>query len=402
MQQNLPTRIYSVDVRGGEQRLGVLTQSAHFTFQPLEPKHSPSLTMVIGDLSPINAGAMPSIFSQNLPEGYNRRFIAERLARYARVNDMYLLALQRDQGIGWLNFESDLIMPPPGHTSLSDILTYSSAEPLFPQLLEKYYLSNLLSGVQPKVSLPSTSRSVEQPDLIVKCADQEFELLTVNEFVCMQAAAYCGLNPPRTYLSDSRETFVVERFDRPNGEAWGFEDFATLMRRSNDPDAKYLGSYESVLRATLLYTQDARAANEMYRQIAFNCLIGNGDAHLKNFALQYPPDRSSIRVAPPYDITHTLIYPSLDRTMALKMAGDKAFPDQATLLRLAQGSEARIVEPKQLLEKLASGILEYCEKSDEISEQAGLKQSINRSVDHVMARRPTRTPYRHTKRRKHP
>ena len=402
MRQHLPPRIQSVDIYGGDQRLGVLTQGAHFTFQPSDPKRSPSLTMSTTDLTPINAGAMPAVFSQNLPEGFNRRFIAERLARYARVNDMYLLALQRDQGIGWLNFDSDLVIPPAGHTSLTDILTYSSAEPLFPQLLEKYYLSNLLSGVQPKVSLPSTGRSVEQPDLIVKCADPEFELLTVNEYVCMQAAAYCGLAPPKTYLSDSRETFVVERFDRLGGERWGFEDFTTLMRRSNDPDAKYLGSYESVLRATVLYSQDNAAAEAMYQQIAFNCLIGNGDAHLKNFGLQYAPDRSSIQVAPPFDITHTLIYPTLDNAMALKMSGDKAFPDQPTLLRLAAGCEVRIREPDKVLERLASGILEYCENSDEIDEQAGLKQSISRSVDHVMARRPTRTPFRHSKRRKHP
>lgn len=34
-------------------------------------------------------GAIHPVFSQNLPEGFIRRYIAERSARYGKINDMY-------------------------------------------------------------------------------------------------------------------------------------------------------------------------------------------------------------------------------------------------------------------------------------------------------------------------
>ncbi|WP_269448072.1 HipA domain-containing protein [Mangrovibacter phragmitis] len=80
----------------------------------------------------------------------------------------------------------------------------------------------------------------------------------------------------------------------------------------------------------------------MFRYIVFSCSIGNGDAHLKNFALQYSPDTPQIFVSPPFDITHTLIYDTIDNKMALKLASSKAFTDKSHLLKLAEGKEFRI------------------------------------------------------------
>nr|WP_265102675.1 HipA domain-containing protein [Acinetobacter johnsonii] len=206
---------------------------------------------------------------------------------------MYLLALQGDQSVGILSYKSELNLPVSESLNLSDILSYRSKEPLFTQLLDKYYLKTSLAGMQPKVSIPNantvqTDRAVPQKDLIVKSFDAEFPLLTVNEFVCMQAARHCGLEPPKTYLSENLETYVVERFDRSSdGTKLGYEDFTTLMKKSNGPNAKYTSSYETLLKATYLYTSSVAEVEKMYKYIVFNCLIGNGDANLKNFALQY-------------------------------------------------------------------------------------------------------------------
>lgn len=60
-------------------------------------------------------------------------------------------------------------------------------------------------------------------------------------------------------------------------------------------------------------------------------LIGNGDAHFKNFALQYQPNMLQVMVSPPFDITYTLFYDSIDQNMALKITGSKEFPDQKNL-----------------------------------------------------------------------
>ena len=81
-------------------------------------------------------------------------------------------------------------------------------------------------------------------------------------------------------------------------------------------DQKYQSSYETLLKAVLLYTGSFEQVIKAYQLIVFNCLIGNGDAHLKNFALQYIPGQNNIELCPPYDITNTLIYSSIDDRMA--------------------------------------------------------------------------------------
>ena len=392
-QTNLPAKITNITVCANQAELGVLTYGSVHHYQPTQETQHVSLTMTRKGMDGYSSGSLHPIFAQNLPEGFNRRFIAEKLARYAKVNDMYLLALQGEQGIGMLSYKSELNLPETESLSLSEILLYRSNEPLFPQLLEKYYLRNSLAGMQPKVSIPNantvqTDRTVQQRDLIVKSFDSEFPLLTVNEFVCMQAAQHCGLEPPKTYLSENLETYVVERFDKTSdGKKLGYEDFTTLMKKSNDPCAKYTSSYETLLKATYLYTGSVAEVEKMYKYIVFNCLIGNGDAHLKNFALQYSPDMKNIFVSPPFDMTHTLIYASIDNKMALKLAGSKAFPDLSHLIKLAESDQFRIRNPKAIIESLGENILDSLRTSNEVQLFDGLRTSIERSISNTMTSR---------------
>ncbi|CAD9197526.1 type II toxin-antitoxin system HipA family toxin [Acinetobacter bohemicus] len=390
-QTNLSTKI---TVCANQAELGILTYGSVHHYQPTQETQHVSLTMTQRGMDGYSSRALHPIFAQNLPEGFNRRLIAEKLSRYAKVNDMYLLALQGDQGIGMLSYKSELNLPEADSLSLGEILSYRSNEPLFPQLLEKYYLRTSLAGMQPKVSIPNaitvqTDITVQQRDLIVKSFDSEFPLLTVNEFVCMQAARQCGLEPPKAYLSENLETYVVERFDSFNdGTKLGYEDFTTLMKKSNDPNAKYTGSYETLLKATYIYTGSAAEVEKMYKYIVFNCLIGNGDAHLKNFALQYSADMKNIFVSPPFDITHTLIYQSIDNKMALKLAGSKAFPYLSHLIKLAESSQFRIRNPKEIIESFSENILDYLRTSNEVQLFDGLRTSIEHSISNIITLSP--------------
>lgn len=393
IQTNLPAKISNITVCANQAELGVLTYGSTHHYQPTQETRHVSLTMTQRGIDGYSSSALHPIFAQNLPEGFNRRLITERLARYAKVNDMYLLALQGDQGIGILSYKSKLNLPEAESLSLSEILSYRSKEPLFPQLIEKYYLRTSLAGMQPKVSIRNANTvqsdsTVQQRDFIIKSFDSEFPLLTVNEFVCMQAAQHCGLEPPKTYLSENLETYVVERFDKTSdGKKLGYEDFTTLMKKSNDPCAKYTSSYETLLKATYLYTGSVAEVEKMYKYIVFNCLIGNGDAHLKNFALQYSPDMKNIFVSPPFDMTHTLIYASIDNKMALKLAGSKAFPDLSHLIKLAESDQFRIRNPKAIIESLGENILDSLRTSNEVQLFDGLRTSIERSISNTMTSR---------------
>ena len=233
-QTNLPAKINNITVCANQAELGVLTYGSVHHYQPLQEKQHVSLTMTQKGMDGYSSSPLHPIFAQNLPEGFNRRLITEKLTRYAKVNDMYLLALQGDQSVGILSYKSELNSPVSESLNLSDILSYRSKEPLFTQLLDKYYLKTSLAGMQPKVSIPNantvqTDRTVHQRDLIVKSFDAEFPLLTVNEFVCMQAAQHCGLEPPKTYLSENLETYVVERFDKTSDGVNGILKLTPLI-----------------------------------------------------------------------------------------------------------------------------------------------------------------------------
>lgn len=406
-QFHLPEEIKAIEVFTGDFKQGLLTHSNKYLYQPVQEEQFISLTMTLPNMQGYTSSVLHPIFSQNLPEGHNRHFIAEKLARYAKVNEMYLLALQGDNGIGMLTYESELQLPEAESLSLNEILNYQDIKPLFPQLLERYYLRNALSGVQPKVSIPNVvtelGRTVQQKDLIVKSYDEDFELLTVNEYVCMEAARHCGLEPPTTYLSSNLETYIIERFDKAaDGTKLGFEDFTTLLKRPNDPNAKYQGSYENLLKATHVYTKGNYAELEkMYKYIVFNCLIGNGDAHLKNFALQYDPHMENIYVSPPFDITHTLIYKNIDHELALKINGCKQFPTKAELLKLAQSDTYRIKNAKEIIEFMSEKIKEYLSQSNEVQQFKGLRESIEQQVSKTMTTTGIMPVYRHDKKRKY-
>ena len=232
---SLPPSVKQLSVQYNQEKqqteLGVLTHGSHYSFQYTQQQFPVSLTMKARN-DAYNHGMAHPVFSQNLPEGFVRRYISEKLARYGKINDMYFLALQGANGIGALNYDAGFSLPEVEQITLNDILSWQSAEKLFPQLLEKYYLRGILSGVQPKVMIKAEGENriaIQQQDLIVKTFDAEFPLLTVNEFVCMEAARYCQLTPPKTYLSENLEHYVIERFDKLDNKRLAVEDFATLM-----------------------------------------------------------------------------------------------------------------------------------------------------------------------------
>ena len=107
----LPQRIETLTVLSDNSELGILTHGSNHYYQPTRKDKHVSLTMTKPSLDGYSSGSLHPIFAQNLPEGFNRRFIAERLARHARVNDMYLLALQGDHGIGMLSYNAKINLP---------------------------------------------------------------------------------------------------------------------------------------------------------------------------------------------------------------------------------------------------------------------------------------------------
>ena len=59
--------------------------------------------------------------------------------------------------------------------------------------------------------------------------------------------------------------------------------------------------------------------------VVFNTLIGNHDAHAKNFSLLYGSGKTAL--APLYDALSTAVYPDLTKKMAMKVGSKYEFED---------------------------------------------------------------------------
>ena len=404
-----PNKINKIAIRSFKENAGILEKPAEHSFQ-YTVDNPISLTMPYIE-EPYKYGALLPIFAQNLPEGAIRTYLRDRLIKAnkdIRFDDMYMLALQFGNAIGHLSFGSPIKKPESKPITLDEVLTYKGKGRIFEDLLDRYYLHGVASGMQPKVLIPATTddkdvdqrATVQTNEYIVKTFDDDYPLLTVNEFVCMQAAKACGLNPPACFLSEDLRTYAVKRFDiTPNGKI-GVEDFTVLTGADNTQEAKYQSSYETVMKMTAKYTaNNPLELRTMYSYIVFCMLIGNGDAHLKNFSLTYDKPYGDVKVSPLYDVTHTPIYKDIANESALKINGNRVWPSHADLMRF--GESFGVVKPERIIEKFADSITDYLKQSEEVTLFDGLRASIEKSLNIAKVGVYTSTGYTHRKKKKY-
>ena len=304
-----------------------------------------SLTMPLRAQQYVSRELHP-IFQMNLPEGYVLEQLRQRFAKASMLNPMLLLALTgSDSAIGRVSVSTPAVERPefPRGERLDAILAWDGAEDLFAELADRYLLRSGASGVQPKLLIPedagATGRaSLVTRELIVKSEGEEFPGLAINEYVSMCIAREAGIPVPEFHLSKNGKLFVMHRFDRtPDGAALGFEDMAVLM--GLPAASKYDASYERIAKAIALYCSPERqpaALAQLFDQVLLSCMIGNGDAHLKNFGILYgDPHDEDVRLAPAYDIVNTTAYIP-DDGLALQLNGSKSlFAARANLGTLA-------------------------------------------------------------------
>ncbi|GLQ93819.1 type II toxin-antitoxin system HipA family toxin [Dyella acidisoli] len=308
------------------------------------------------------------LFEMNMPEGYVLEELRNRFAKAGRFDPMLLLALTgREAAIGRVMVETPDV---PGDeadkgVSLTEILAWNGAEDLFTELSHRYLSRTGVSGVQPKLLVPEDTRgeiygkgALTTRELIVKSAGDKYPGLAVNEFVCMSMAKAAGIPVAEFHLSENRRLFVMRRFDRTaEGMALGFEDMAVLMGRTTAD--KYKGSYTQIAKALQLFCapeQVAQALAQLFDQVALSCIVGNGDAHLKNFGVLYTDPLSiDARMAPAYDIVNTTCYIPEDG-LALSLKGTRnLFVARLELMEFARDCD--IANPQQRIGE----ILEACE-----------------------------------------
>jgi len=187
-----------------------------------------------------------------------------------------------------------------------------------------------ISGAQPKLSVIHDSKRHQLTVVggggryILKPPTAQFESLPENENLCMNiASAYALEVPPHGLvpLLDDEMSYVVKRFDRAeDGSKLQQEDFQQLLE-TND---KYDGSFEKIANAIRKHSSvPGLDLVRLFERALLFYVLGNGDAHLKNFSLIRKPD-VGYGLSPVYDLVSSrLVFPNEAHEMCLSLRGKK-------------------------------------------------------------------------------
>jgi serine/threonine-protein kinase HipA len=154
-----------------------------------------------------------------------------------------------------------------------------------------------------------------------------------NEAYCMALASSFKLDVARCQIQtitdgvQQRHYLLVERYDRKvDGQRLHQEDFCQALgivseHKYQNEGGPSLGQAFALLRSAT--RPSAPHTLKLLDYVVFNALIGNHDAHGKNFSLLYTP--AGAVLTPLYDALCTAVYPALTDKMAMKIGSQYKF-----------------------------------------------------------------------------
>ena len=262
-----------------------------------------------------------------------------------------------------------------------DVLPFTKADLRLPMAIRKGQ-RNSISGVQSKVllSLVNGEFAVVESggDFILKPVPEDSRSrfaadIPANENVTMQIASRLfriqTAENKCVRFADGELAYLTRRFDRRDGASIRQEDLCQIAGRSEEThgDAyKYDFSYEEMAEVIRMACPASRVElPKVFRQILFDYLFANGDAHLKNFSV-CESDLGDYVMTPAYDLLNTLLHYPGDLTfMALSLFKDPDFmtPEFEKLGYYSTADFVALGRSYGLGEKAVHGILDEYRKN---------------------------------------
>jgi serine/threonine-protein kinase HipA len=301
---------------------------------------------------PFDDRAARPYFAGLLPEGNKRNLIARAL-QVSGKNDFGLL-----DGIGGECAGAVTLLEPGQQPDQADtpspvrwldgaqLLRLLDEMPKRPMLAGEDGIRLSLAGAQDKLPVVASSTQIGVPlngapsSHIIKPPISGVDGSVFNEGFCMRLAAALKLDAAKASIHKIGEQhfLLVERYDRrviklgsgteTKLERVHQEDFCQALgvvpeskyQNEGGPDLAQL--FGLVRRAT---RPSAPNTLRLLDFVIFNALIGNHDAHAKNFSLLYTANGAVL--APLYDALSTAVYPTLSDKMAMKIGSKYKFAD---------------------------------------------------------------------------
>jgi serine/threonine-protein kinase HipA len=352
-----PKKLNALSVRLYGKHIGVITRLAGdrqlFAFEQdyVDDEKRPTLSLsfkgstggLVTQTRPTGR-RVPPFFSNLLPEGHLREYLAKR-ADVNSEREFFLLAVLGADLPGAL-----VVAPLEGEAHQADAHHDDEHHEDDHGHGGKEPLRFSLAGVQLKFSaVMEASGGLTIPadgmggSWIVKLPSARFAAVPENELAMLELAQRIGISVPENKLVDiasikglpeqahtvESKALAVKRFDRlPSGEPVHMEDFAQVFGQF--PNDKYKHHSYANIAAVLWAESGEEATWEFVRRLVFSVVIGNADMHLKNWSLLYPDRRTPV-LSPGYDFVATLPYLPAD-TLGLSFGDSRSLseitPDQ--------------------------------------------------------------------------
>lgn len=278
---------------------------------------------------------LPAFFSNLLPEGELREYVVRNLKVHTDAEFDILANLGRDLPGALVAKELSYDEIPP--YALEGRVNISS------EIIDNPVMNQFsLSGVLMKYSLFQVgnefhiSKSNNIGTWIIKVPSNRFLEVPLNEYSSMKLAEAAGIYIPEIKLvklenikgipdikmPEEEYAFAIKRFDRRAGERIHAEDFAQVFDLY--PADKYRHTNYDTIAKTIFHTfpDPIPHIQEFIARLVVNIMIGNGDAHIKNWSILYE-DRVNPTISPAYDILFTRAYIKDEDSIALNLGKEK-------------------------------------------------------------------------------
>lgn len=322
----------------------------------------------------LNGGAAPAFFAGLLPEGRRLVAISSRIKTSIDddlgllieigadlIGDVQVLATKSDQDV-----DRETLWLPRDTTTLN-----------FSRIREEHFggRASGVPGVQDKVSSKMMNARARwtNVDYILKLNPSDVPFAVENEGFFLALAKRCGImTASNKTLTDGtgQHALLLERFDRVATDEGktrlAAEDGCQVANLY--PAAKYNIDFLQMAQNLInLCSARSIAGLTLFNQLVFDWLIGNGDAHAKNFSI-LESKNAEWKISPAYDLLCTRFYD--DRDMALNLNGQdsgwsrKKLVDAAGQLMVPAKAAEKVIEKqlavlRDLPDQIISGALPF-------------------------------------------
>ena len=341
--------VYLLDDYIGDFYLNNNQVTFSYTQKWLEGENSQALSCSLPLQKQTHTKKAESFIAGLLPEGGQKKLIEEALNTTSIYKILEAIGGECAGGVSFYKTHEQSQASQEQYEKITEENLYEmlKKESRNPMLILEEHNRLSLAGVQNKIPVRISSENeflkprYSSPSThILKPDNSSFKNLVVNEYICMQLASKLNLNVAKVSLCTIKDLkyLKIERYDRMTNDQkisrLHQEDFCQALGIM--PESKYQKSTGPTIKQCFqlideISNDKAIDRLQLLRIIIFNLLIGNNDAHGKNFSLLYKhkpnlkfQGKVSVNLAPFYDLISTVYYPDLNSEMAMKLGGEYA------------------------------------------------------------------------------